>query len=223
MLGPINGVGTLNVLEIDANSHNNIIKKCLFENAEGEALRIKGTNNTIENNYFHHIDWSVSDLEGLMVTIYSGSNAEDNTFTKNTIHTTGASATVLPGKDSEFSYNKVSNTGLLQSDGAVFQGTTKFVEGSNVHHNFVYDTEKYAYKIYWLNCLIKQLKNRYSDPGKHKRFVIGIDRAKMKLYDLEETAQDDLVARSAQKKKKGPWTKKDKDDDPVFDVGTNKC
>jgi len=146
MLGTTNGVGTLNVLEIDANSHNNIIKKCLFENAEGEALRIKGTNNTIENNYFHHIDWSVSDLEGLMVTIYSGSNAEDNTFTKNTIHTTGASATVLPGKDSEFSYNKVSNTGLLQSDGAVFQGTTKFVEGSNVHHNFVYDTEKYAYR-----------------------------------------------------------------------------
>ena len=81
-----------------------------------------------------------------MTTIYSGSNAEDNTFTKNTIHTTGASATVLPGRDSEFSYNKVSNTGLLQSDGAVFQGTTNFVEGSNVHHNFVYDTEKYAYR-----------------------------------------------------------------------------
>ncbi|MCP4911415.1 MAG: hypothetical protein GY907_11990 [Bacteroidetes bacterium] len=146
MLGTTDGVGTLNVLEIDANSHYNTIKKCLFENAEGEALRIKGTNNTIENNYFHHIDWSVSDLEGLMVTIYSGSNAEDNTFTKNTIHTTGGSATVLPGKDSEFSYNKVSNTGLLQSDGAVFQGTTNFVEGSNVHHNFVYDTEKYAYR-----------------------------------------------------------------------------
>ena len=146
MLGTTNGVGTLNVLEIDANSHYNTIKKCLFENAEGEAFRIKGTNNTIENNYFHHIDWSVSDLEGLMTTIYSGSNAEANTFTKNTIHTTGASATVLPGINSEFSYNKVTNTGLLQSDGAVFQGTTKFVEGSNVHHNFVYDTEKYAYR-----------------------------------------------------------------------------
>ena len=68
--------------------------------------------------------------------------------------------------------------------------------------------------------LIKQLKNRYSDPGKHKRFVIGIDRAKMKLYDLEESAQDDLVARSAQKKK-SPWNKKKQEDTPVFDVGTD--
>ena len=69
--------------------------------------------------------------------------------------------------------------------------------------------------------LIKQLKNRYSDPGKNKRFVIGIDRAKMKLYDLEESAQSDLVTRSATKKKKGSWTKKD-DNLPVFDVSTKK-
>ena len=68
--------------------------------------------------------------------------------------------------------------------------------------------------------LVKQLKNRYSDPGKNKRFVIGIDRAKMKLYDLEESAQSDLVTRSAKKKKKGSWTK-DSDDPPVFDVEIN--
>ena len=54
--------------------------------------------------------------------------------------------------------------------------------------------------------LVKQLKNRYSDPGTNKRFVIGIDRAKMKLYDLEETAQTDLVERTKNKKKKSmPW------------------
>ena len=40
--------------------------------------------------------------------------------------------------------------------------------------------------------LVKQLKNRYSDPNVHKRFVIGIDRSKMKLYDVEE-AEKDLV------------------------------
>ncbi len=68
--------------------------------------------------------------------------------------------------------------------------------------------------------LIKQLKNRYSDPGRHKRFVIGIDRAKMKLYDLEESAQSDLVSRNAPKKKKESWVKKD-DDPPVFDVEIN--
>jgi len=37
--------------------------------------------------------------------------------------------------------------------------------------------------------MIKQLKNRYGDPSYYKRFVVGIDRAKMKLYDVEESAQ----------------------------------
>jgi len=37
--------------------------------------------------------------------------------------------------------------------------------------------------------MVKQLKNRYNDPTANKRFVIGVDRAKMKLYDLEESAQ----------------------------------
>ena len=41
--------------------------------------------------------------------------------------------------------------------------------------------------------MVKQLKNRYSDPGQNKRFVIGIDRAKMKLYDVEQSAQVDIV------------------------------
>ena len=39
---------------------------------------------------------------------------------------------------------------------------------------------------------VKQLKNRYNDPVKNRNFVIGIDRAKMKLYDLEEEAQAEL-------------------------------
>ena len=41
--------------------------------------------------------------------------------------------------------------------------------------------------------LVKQLKNRYSDPGNYRKFVIGVDRAKMKLYDVEQHAQDDIV------------------------------
>ena len=40
---------------------------------------------------------------------------------------------------------------------------------------------------------VKQLKNRYNDPTMNKRFVIGIDRAKMRLYDVEMNAQEDLV------------------------------
>jgi len=41
--------------------------------------------------------------------------------------------------------------------------------------------------------LIKQLKNRYSDPNYYKRFVVGIDRAKMRLYDAEQSAQDEII------------------------------
>jgi len=73
--------------------------------------------------------------------------------------------------------------------------------------------------------LVKQLKNRYNDPGMNKRFVVGIERAKMKLFDLEESAQADLVELT--NKKKGvnmPWGKKKDDDDddvPVFDRATN--
>tara|TARA_B100000900_G_scaffold103869_3_gene86104 strand:- start:4174 stop:5538 length:1365 start_codon:yes stop_codon:yes gene_type:complete len=41
--------------------------------------------------------------------------------------------------------------------------------------------------------LIKQLKNRYSDPNYNRRFVVGVDRSKMKLYDVEQQAQEDIV------------------------------
>jgi len=40
---------------------------------------------------------------------------------------------------------------------------------------------------------VKQLKNRYNDPSTNKRFVLGIDRSKMRLYDVELGAQNDLV------------------------------
>ena len=41
--------------------------------------------------------------------------------------------------------------------------------------------------------MVKQLKNRYNDLNMFKRFVIGVDRAKMRLYDCEQTAQDDIL------------------------------
>ena len=53
--------------------------------------------------------------------------------------------------------------------------------------------------------IVKQLKNRYNDPSFYKRFVVGIDRAKMKLYDVEASAQVGL-SDSGQD-----------DDTPVFD------
>ena len=41
--------------------------------------------------------------------------------------------------------------------------------------------------------MVKQLKNRYNDPTIFKRFIVGIDRAKMRLYDCEQKAQEDVL------------------------------
>ena len=41
--------------------------------------------------------------------------------------------------------------------------------------------------------VVKQLKNRYNDPTIFKRFVIGVDRSRMKFYDVEQEAQEELV------------------------------
>ena len=41
--------------------------------------------------------------------------------------------------------------------------------------------------------MVKQLKNRYNDPTMNKRFVVGVDRAKMRLYDCEQRAQNDIL------------------------------
>jgi len=57
--------------------------------------------------------------------------------------------------------------------------------------------------------MVKQLKNRYNDPSYYKRFVIGVDRSKMKLYDVEASAQANISDAG-----------QDKDDKPVFDNST---
>ena len=41
--------------------------------------------------------------------------------------------------------------------------------------------------------MVKQLKNRYNDPTLHRKFVLGIDRAKMRVYDVEQSAQEDIL------------------------------
>jgi hypothetical protein len=56
--------------------------------------------------------------------------------------------------------------------------------------------------------MIKQLKNRYGDPALHKRFVVGVDRSKMRLYDCEQDAQDGLTDTGRQQQ-----------DRPAFDNG----
>jgi hypothetical protein len=65
--------------------------------------------------------------------------------------------------------------------------------------------------------MIKQLKNRWGDISYYKRFVVGIDRSKMKLYDLEEGAQ--AKVQSEAKNKQNKHTDTSKEDAPIFDSG----
>jgi hypothetical protein len=41
--------------------------------------------------------------------------------------------------------------------------------------------------------MVKQLKNRYNDPTVNRKFILGVDRSKMKFYDVEQSAQEDIV------------------------------
>ena len=72
--------------------------------------------------------------------------------------------------------------------------------------------------------LVKQLKNRYHDPTTNKKFIIGIDRAKMRLYDVEQKAQVDLVDSGQEdipafdKATGGRMTRKKDFSDLVFDA-----
>ena len=56
--------------------------------------------------------------------------------------------------------------------------------------------------------MVKQLKNRYNDPTVNRKFVVGIDRAKMRLFDVDQAAQDELVDNGQE------------DDTPSFDIAT---
>ena len=64
--------------------------------------------------------------------------------------------------------------------------------------------------------MIKQLKNRWGDLSYYKRFVVGIDRARMKLFDLEDNAQAD-VQNEIQRNVGAPQQQKNNDDTSLFD------
>ena len=57
--------------------------------------------------------------------------------------------------------------------------------------------------------MVKQLKNRYADPGFHRRFVVGVDKSKMRLFDVEQAAQKEIVDDTPLFDRNSPSTAKD--------------
>ena len=120
---------------------NYLIKNCLFEHIDGEAMYLEGKDNTIENCYFQYVDYSCASTRYGQNTIVN--TGENFTVTKCTLHTLGASQGLTSRKmGADFSYNDISNTGIAQSDGATMGAGQKKGDDTRIHHNWVHDTRK---------------------------------------------------------------------------------
>jgi len=114
-----------------------IVTNCVFEYTEGHALEIKGDgNHTIENNYFHHVDFT-----GLGSKAIKLSCKNVNAFKHNTLCVSGPSEgiTCCPGPKE---YNHVYWFGYLQDDGGGFQGSAPKIKDRA--YNWVHHTLKYS-------------------------------------------------------------------------------
>ena len=229
---------TIGISGLSNKVNNSTIRRNLFEYTDGDALRVYGDNNIIENNFFQYIDYSVAELPGLMVTMFI--NGDKNTITKNTIENVQASATVTPGERSIFSYNKVTKTGSLQSDGSVFQGTRNFVADSEVHHNYVYNTPKLAlrydapgddptaagqrgkmYNNVAINTSGIMVKGDYHYIANNT--VIGSNKNGMIILDEENSnlntvTQNNLVDKLSGHRSLSNFEDKDRDDNPDYPI-----
>ena len=127
-------------------SHSCEFRNNVFEYTDGEALIMAGNNHIIDNNYFHHIDWSCGSTQSIGLSIYCN-NSNGIQFTRNTMHTTGASATLNLGNAPKILFNDISDTGYAQSDGSIVQHTKNSVAGSETAFNWLHDTGKYGFRF----------------------------------------------------------------------------
>ena len=123
-------------------SSNCIVYKCAFRYTDGSALEIYSNNNTIEDCYFYHIDYTATDLNGLMTTIQMGGSA--NIFRRNTMHKMGASATLNPGNEALIELNNIYDSGYMQSDGSLIQCMVGQQPNVEIRYNWLHDTIKYG-------------------------------------------------------------------------------
>lgn len=90
-----------------------------------------------------------------------------------------------------FSATQVNRAGFTDSDFGLENTSDSFGLPATADFMFALITTEDLEKLN--QYMVKQLKNRYADPTINKRFVIGVDRSKMRLYDVENTAQRNIV------------------------------
>jgi hypothetical protein len=172
------------------NTHGKLIIK-EYPTAAASALHFRALLNELQLKKSFKPDIIFIDYLNICASarIKPGSNVNSYSYIK-------AIAEELRGLAVEFSVPIVSATqttrsGFTSSDPGLEDTSESFGLPATADFMFaLISTEE----LQQLNqIMVKQLKNRYNDPNTFKRFVVGIDRAKMKLYDVEQGAQDDIV------------------------------
>ncbi|MFR9652076.1 MAG: right-handed parallel beta-helix repeat-containing protein [Rikenellaceae bacterium] len=125
----------------DSGDANFSVINCRFEYMDGPAIVISGKNILFENCLFAVIDYSC--VYGDAAALYLN-GTENLTFRHNTLHTSGASATLQLTGRSLIEYNDLSKTGYLQNDGSLVQLRVSAADGSIVRHNWLHNSVKTA-------------------------------------------------------------------------------
>ena len=97
-----------------------------------------GGNNTLEDCYFSYIDKTVANLSSVMTTIRL--NGSNNIVKNNTFYKTGASSTLNSGEEAIIEYNNLSQSGYLQSDGAMIHAMVNQQPNIKIRFNWCHDS-----------------------------------------------------------------------------------
>ena len=118
---------------------------CAFRYTDGDVIHTQGGNSTIIDCYFNYIDKTVANLSSVMTTLRL--MGDNNLVRNNTILKTAASSTLNSGNGPIVEYNDLSQTGYLQSDGAMIHLMAEQQAGAKIRYNWVHDTIKYGIRF----------------------------------------------------------------------------
>ena len=119
--------------------------RCVFSYTDGIALEMWGGNNILEDCYFSYIDKTVTNLSSVMTTIRM--NGPNNIVKNNTFYKTGASSTLNSGELATIEYNNLSQSGYLQSDGAMIHVMVAQQTNVKIRFNWCHDSIKYGIRF----------------------------------------------------------------------------
>lgn len=119
--------------------------KCVFQYTDGIALEMWGGNNTLEDCYFSYIDKTVTNLSSVMTSVRL--NGSNNIVKNNTFYMTGASSTLNSGDQAIIEYNNLSQSGFLQSDGAMIHTMVSQQTNVKIRFNWCHDSIKYGIRF----------------------------------------------------------------------------